>query len=48
MQQIEVANYMAELLEVPTGVRTLSDLIAFNKAHADQELVPPYWTDQST
>lgn len=38
---------MAGLREVPTGVKTLADLIAFNIAHADEELVPPYWTDQS-
>ena len=38
---------MEELLEVPTGVRTLADLIAFNIAHADEELVPPFWTSQS-
>ena len=39
---------MAELLEVPTGVRTLADLITFNTAHADKELVEPFWTSQST
>ena len=47
-RQVEVANYMVELLEVPTGVRTLADLIAFNTAHADEELVQPFWTSQST
>lgn len=46
--QVDVANYMSELLEIPTGVHTLADLIAFNTAHASEELVPPFWTDQST
>ena len=32
---------------MPTGVKNLADLIAFNIAHADEELVPPFWTDQS-
>lgn len=38
---------MQELLEVPTGVQTLADLIAFNLEHADVELPEPYWTSQS-
>ena len=46
--QVDVNNYIAGLLEVPTGVKNLADLIAFNSAHADQELPPPFWTDQST
>ena len=40
-------RYISELVEVPTGVTDLADLIAFNIAHADEELVPPFWTDQS-
>ena len=40
-------RYISELVEVPTGVTDLVDLIAFNIAHADEELVPPFWTDQS-
>jgi len=28
-------------------VKNLTDLIAFNKEHADIELVEPYWSDQS-
>ncbi|PCH36783.1 amidase signature enzyme [Wolfiporia cocos MD-104 SS10] len=40
--------YLAKLVAVPTGVRTVADIIAFNAAHADQELVEPFWTDQST
>ena len=45
--QVDVNRYISELLEVPTGVKNLADLIAFNTAHADEELVPPFWTDQS-
>ena len=40
-------QYISELLDVPTGVKNLADLIAFNIAHADEELVQPFWTDQS-
>lgn len=28
-------------------MKTLADLIAFNIAHADEELIPPFYTDQS-
>ena len=45
--QVDVNRYISELVEVPTGVTDLADLIAFNIAHADEELVPPFWTDQS-
>ncbi|THH30588.1 hypothetical protein EUX98_g3595 [Antrodiella citrinella] len=45
--KVDLATYIAGLVEVPTGVKTLADLIAFNVAHADEELVPPFWTDQS-
>ncbi|OJT10452.1 hypothetical protein TRAPUB_13051 [Trametes pubescens] len=45
--KVDVEKYIAGLLEVPTGVKTLADLIAFNTAHADEELIPPFWTDQS-
>ncbi|TCD67177.1 hypothetical protein EIP91_000403 [Steccherinum ochraceum] len=45
--KVNVASYIAGLLEVPTGVKTLEDLIEFNFAHADEELVQPFWTDQS-
>ena len=40
-------NYIAGLLEVPTGVTDLADLIAFNSAHPDLELVAPFYTSQS-
>ncbi|TFK84305.1 amidase signature enzyme, partial [Polyporus arcularius HHB13444] len=44
--KVDVNKYISELVEVPTGVKDLADLIAFNTAHADEELVPPFWTDQ--
>ncbi len=45
--QLDLNKYVAGLLEVPTGVKNLADIIAFNTAHANEELVPPFWTDQS-
>jgi len=46
--KVDVTKYISELLEVPTGVKNLADLIEFNKTHADLELIPPYHDDQST
>ncbi|KAH8097013.1 amidase signature enzyme [Cristinia sonorae] len=46
--KVDVNQYIAGLIKVPTGVKNLADLITFNSAHADEELVPPFWTDQST
>ncbi|VDB86848.1 unnamed protein product [Peniophora sp. CBMAI 1063] len=45
--KVDVKNYIDGLLEVPTNVTDLADLIAFNIAHASEELVPPFFTDQS-
>ncbi|KDQ56681.1 hypothetical protein JAAARDRAFT_36172 [Jaapia argillacea MUCL 33604] len=45
--KVDVAAYIAGLVEVPTGVKTLADLIVFNNEHAELELIPPYWNDQS-
>ncbi|EPQ50833.1 amidase signature enzyme [Gloeophyllum trabeum ATCC 11539] len=45
--KVDLNKYLAELVEVPTGVRDLADLIKFNEEHAEQELPAPYWTDQS-
>ncbi|KAI0291777.1 amidase signature enzyme [Multifurca ochricompacta] len=45
--KVDVEKYIAGLLKVPTGVKTLADLIAFNTAHASEELIPPFWTSQS-
>ncbi|EIW79617.1 amidase signature enzyme [Coniophora puteana RWD-64-598 SS2] len=43
----DVNKYLAELEEVPTDVHTLADLIEWNKAHADIELISPHYDDQS-
>ena len=45
--QVDINNYLAGLVEVPTGVKTLADLITFNTEHADLELIPPYYTSQA-
>ncbi|KIJ40411.1 hypothetical protein M422DRAFT_49157 [Sphaerobolus stellatus SS14] len=45
--KVGVNQYISELLSVPTGVTDLADLIAFNTAHAAEELPPPFWTSQS-
>ncbi|KAF8531845.1 amidase signature enzyme [Gautieria morchelliformis] len=45
--KVDINAYIASLLEVPTGVKNLADLIAYNKENADLELIPPYYTSQS-
>ncbi|KAA1474558.1 amidase signature enzyme [Dentipellis sp. KUC8613] len=45
--KVGIKNYISGLLKVPTGVADLADLIAFNIAHADEELIPPFYSDQS-
>ncbi|KAF8511980.1 amidase signature enzyme [Gautieria morchelliformis] len=45
--KVDINNYLANLIEVPTGVKNLADLITFNTQHADIELIPPYYTSQS-
>jgi len=45
--KIGINKYLSELEEVPTGVRSLTDLIEFNTAHADKELVKPHYISQS-
>ncbi|KAI1792717.1 amidase signature enzyme [Ganoderma leucocontextum] len=45
--KVDLDRYIAGLVEVPSGVKNLADIIAYNIAHADEELVEPYWTDQS-
>ncbi|KAG1752257.1 amidase signature domain-containing protein [Suillus lakei] len=42
-----ISKYISELVEVPTGIKTLADVIEFNKNHADLELPSPFYTDQS-
>ncbi|KAF8575673.1 amidase signature enzyme [Ramaria rubella] len=44
---VDVNNYIAGLVKVPTGVKDLADLINFNIDHASEELIPPFYTDQS-
>ncbi|CCM00820.1 uncharacterized protein FIBRA_02862 [Fibroporia radiculosa] len=46
--KVNIEQYISKLVKVPTGVKNLTDLIAFNTANADKELIEPYWTDQST
>jgi amidase len=45
--QPDLEKYLEELVEVPTGARTMGKIIQFNIENADKELVPPYYTDQS-
>ncbi|KAH9924998.1 uncharacterized protein BXZ73DRAFT_79125 [Epithele typhae] len=45
--KVGVNKYIAELVQVPTGVENLADLIQFNIDHTDEELIPPFWDDQS-
>ncbi|KAH9925030.1 amidase signature enzyme [Epithele typhae] len=45
--KVDVNSYIAELVEVPTGVENLAGLIQFNTDHANEELIPPFWDDQS-
>ncbi|KAI0035570.1 amidase signature enzyme [Vararia minispora EC-137] len=42
-----IEKYIADLPHVPTGVRTLEDLMAFNDTHAEQELIAPFYNSQS-
>ena len=37
LAQIEVAQYIADLVRVPTGVKTLADLIAFNSFETNRD-----------
>ena len=45
MEQSGLEGYLSELIEIPSGTRTLRDLIDFNEAHKDQEL--PFGYDQN-
>ncbi|KDR73359.1 hypothetical protein GALMADRAFT_101041 [Galerina marginata CBS 339.88] len=44
--KVDLQKYLEGLVEVPSGVRTLADVIAFNEKNADKELIEPYWTSQ--
>lgn len=43
----DLKAYLERLVEVPSGTRSLADVIEFNQAHADLELISPYYNDQS-
>ncbi|KAF8523718.1 amidase signature domain-containing protein [Hysterangium stoloniferum] len=45
--KVDIKKYLDGLVEIPTGVKCLADLIQFNIDHADKELVEPYWTSQT-
>ncbi|KAI0265284.1 amidase signature enzyme [Gloeopeniophorella convolvens] len=45
--RIGVEEYISNLKAVPSGVKTIKDLIDFNIEHADQELIPPFYDSQS-
>lgn len=45
--KVGISKYISELVEVPTGVKTLADLIEFNNINPDLELPGPFYTDQS-
>ena len=45
--KVEVNKYISDLVEVPTGVKNLADLVQFNKDHAEEELISPFYKDQS-
>ena len=47
MRQVDLNKYIASLVDVPTGVKNLADLIAFNIENAKEELIPPFHADQS-
>lgn len=44
--QEEIEAYISNLLDVPTGVKNVSDIIQFNIDHAELELIPPYYDAQ--
>ncbi|EPT03273.1 hypothetical protein FOMPIDRAFT_1116650 [Fomitopsis schrenkii] len=46
--KVNIHGYLSKLVEVPTGVRKLEDLIKFNEENKDKELIEPFWTDQTT
>ncbi|TDL27717.1 amidase signature enzyme [Rickenella mellea] len=45
--KVDLNKYLAGLQHVPTGVKNLADIIQFNIDHADKELIPPFYADQS-
>jgi amidase len=47
LEQVDVNKYITSLVDVPTGVKNLAGLITFNIQNAKEELIPPFYTDQS-
>jgi len=45
--KVDLNKYLSELIDVPTGVKTLTALIEYNKKRADLNLPPPFYEDQS-
>ncbi|KAG2159337.1 amidase signature domain-containing protein [Suillus bovinus] len=45
--KVDLNKYLSELVDVPTGVRTLAALIEFSEKRADLDLPPPFYKDQS-
>ncbi|VDB96526.1 unnamed protein product [Peniophora sp. CBMAI 1063] len=45
--KVGVEAYLSALPGVPTNVKTISDIIDFNLAHADKELIPPHYESQT-
>ncbi|KAG1819197.1 amidase signature enzyme [Suillus subaureus] len=45
--RVDLNKYLSELVDVPTGVKTLAALIEYNKKRADLGLPPPFYKDQS-
>ncbi|KAG2366497.1 amidase signature enzyme [Suillus spraguei] len=45
--KVDLNKYLSELVDVPTGVKTLAALIEFNEKRADLDHPPPFYKDQS-
>lgn len=45
--KVDLNKYLSELVDVPTGVKSLAALIEFNEKRADLGLPPPFYKDQS-
>ncbi|KAG1867496.1 amidase signature enzyme [Suillus tomentosus] len=45
--KVDLNKYLSELVDVPTGVKTLAALIEFSEKRADLNLPPPFYNDQS-
>lgn len=45
--KVDLNKYLSELVDVPTGVKSLAALIEFNERRAELGLPPPFYKDQS-